>query len=173
MLNRFYLFLSFIPFLFRKVVLNEADDISNGLGAPSWRLVLCLVGSWLAVILVLSRGLKSTGKASYFLALFPYIILITLFVRAVTLPGAIDGLILLYNPDWTKILEPQVWYAAVSQAFFSLGVCFGAVTMYSSYNNHSHNVNRSLHITMYTEYFLVSSIDIEKKTLSISEIALS
>lgn len=127
----------------RKVVLNEADDISNGIGAPSWKLMLCLAGSWIAVILVLCGGVKSVGKASYFLALFPYTIMIALLIRAVTLPGAADGIIFLFKPTWEKIFDPQVWYAAVSQAFFSLGVCLGAVTMFSSYNDFRHNVNRS------------------------------
>ena len=121
--------------------MNESG-IENGIGTPSWKLVLCLLISWLSVFIVVSKGVKSSGKASYFLALFPYVIMICLLVRAVTLEGAIDGIIFLYKPDWTKILDPAVWYAAVTQAFFSLGVCFGAVTMYSSYNDFGHNVAR-------------------------------
>ncbi|XP_046747581.1 sodium-dependent nutrient amino acid transporter 1-like isoform X1 [Diprion similis] len=141
---------------FLNVVLNETDDISNGIGIPSWRLVLCLAGSWLAVILVLSRGMKSAGKASYFLALFPYTMMIVLLVRAVTLPGATNGIVFLYKPIWTKIFEPQVWYAAVTQAFFSLGVCFGAVTMYASYNGFRHDVNRDC--TIVTTLDLLTSL---------------
>lgn len=138
---------------FLKVVLNETDDISNGLGTPSWKLILCLALSWISVILVLSRGVKSAGKASYFLAIFPYTIMIALLVRAVTLPGAIDGIIFLYKPTWAKIFHPKVWYAAVTQAFFSLGVCFGAVTMYSSYNNFRHNVSRDCTIVTTLDLF--------------------
>lgn len=92
--------------------------------------------------MVLRNGVKTSGKASYFLALFPYVIMITLLVRAVTLDGAVDGIIFLFKPTWEKILDPAVWYAAVTQSFFSLGVCFGAVTMYSSYNRFDHNVMR-------------------------------
>ncbi|XP_012252388.2 sodium-dependent nutrient amino acid transporter 1-like isoform X1 [Athalia rosae] len=138
---------------FTKVVLHEINDISGGLGTPGWKLVLCLIGSWSAVFSVLSRGLKGTGKASYFLALFPYVILITLFVKAVSLPGAIDGIVFLYKPNWEKIMEAQVWYAAVTQAFFSLGVCFGAVTMYSSYNNFRHDVHRDCWIVTTLDLF--------------------
>ncbi|CAL1682502.1 unnamed protein product [Lasius platythorax] len=126
---------------FRKVVLNETG-IENGLGLPSWKLVLALLVSWIFVYVVICKGVKSTGKAAYFLALFPYVIMISLLVRAVTLDGAVDGIIFLFKPTWHKILEPAVWYAAVTQSFFSLGVCFGAVTMYSSYNNFEHNTSR-------------------------------
>ncbi|XP_031829550.1 sodium-dependent nutrient amino acid transporter 1 [Nomia melanderi] len=126
---------------FRKIVLNEVG-LQEGLGEPSWKLVLCLLASWVCVFLVLRNGVKSSGKAAYFLALFPYVIMITLLVRAVTLDGAVDGIIFLFKPTWEKILDPAVWYAAVTQSFFSLGVCFGAVTMYSSYNRFDHNVTR-------------------------------
>lgn len=128
-------------FFFRKVVLNETN-IDNGLGTPSWKLVLSLLASWLLVYGVISKGVKSSGKVSYFLALFPYIIMICLLIRGVTLNGAINGIIFLFEPTWNKIFDPSVWYAAVTQSFFSLGVCFGAVTMYSSYNNFDHNVSR-------------------------------
>lgn len=123
------------------MVLNEAG-IEEGVGAPSWQLVLCLLVSWLFVFVVISKGVKSSGKAAYFLALFPYVIMITLLVRAVTLEGAVDGIIFLFQPSWEKIFDPSVWYAAVTQSFFSLGVCFGAVTMYSSYNRFDHNALR-------------------------------
>ncbi|XP_046822012.1 sodium-dependent nutrient amino acid transporter 1-like isoform X2 [Vespa crabro] len=126
---------------FRKVVLNETN-IENGLGTPSWKLVLSLLASWLFIFGVISKGVKSSGKVSYFLALFPYIIMICLLIRGVTLNGAVNGIIFLFEPTWNKIFDPSVWYAAVTQSFFSLGVCFGAVTMYSSYNNFDHNVSR-------------------------------
>lgn len=124
-----------------KVVLNEAG-IHEGLGDPSWKLVLALFVSWVFIFIVLSKGVKSSGKAAYFLALFPYAIMIALLIRAVTLEGAGDGIIFLFKPTWEKIFDPSVWYAAVTQSFFSLGVCFGAVIMYSSYNRFDHNVLR-------------------------------
>ena len=41
----------------------------------------------------------------YFTATFPYVILIALLVRGVTLPGAVDGLYYLFVPDWNKLGE--------------------------------------------------------------------
>ncbi|XP_015434041.1 PREDICTED: sodium-dependent nutrient amino acid transporter 1-like [Dufourea novaeangliae] len=140
---------------FRKVVLNEVG-IQEGLGEPSWKLVLALLFSWACVFVVLRNGVKSSGKAAYFLALFPYVIMITLLVRAVTLDGAMNGIIFLFMPAWEKIMDPRVWYAAVTQSFFSLGVCFGAVTMYSSYNRFDHNVLRDC--TLVTTMDLCTSL---------------
>ncbi|XP_076640889.1 sodium-dependent nutrient amino acid transporter 1 [Halictus rubicundus] len=140
---------------FRKIVLNEAG-IEEGLGQPSWQLVLALLFSWVCVFVVLRNGVKSSGKAAYFLAIFPYAIMIALLVRAVTLEGSVTGIIFLFKPTWSKILDPAVWYAAVTQSFFSLGVCFGAVTMYSSYNQFDHNVSRDC--TVVTTMDLATSL---------------
>ena len=43
----------------------------------------------------------------YFTATFPYVILIALLVRGVTLPGTSVGLEYLFIPDWSKLLEFQ------------------------------------------------------------------
>ena len=54
-------------------------------------------------------------------------------VRAVTLPGALDGLNAFFTPDWPALRDPQVWIAAYGQIFFSLSIAFGIMITYSSY----------------------------------------
>ncbi|EDW02819.1 GH10830 [Drosophila grimshawi] len=125
-----------------KEVLHEKEQIADGIGLPNWELVIGLFVAWLCVFLIIRRGVKSSGKASYFLAIFPYIIMGVLLVRAVTLPGSINGIYYFIKPNWGKILDPQVWYAAVTQCFYSLSVCFGNIIMYSSFNKFGHNVHR-------------------------------
>ena len=127
---------------FSNEVLKEKNSIDDGIGLPDWKLSLCLLGSWISVCLILSRGIKSTGRASYFLAIFPYVVLICLLGRAVSLDGALNGIIFFVTPVWSKLLDPNVWYAAVTQCFFSLSVCFGAIITYSSHNDFKHNIYR-------------------------------
>ncbi|CAH4032580.1 sodium-dependent nutrient amino acid transporter 1-like [Pieris brassicae] len=138
---------------FTKVVLRQSKGIDNGIGLPLWDLTLCLLASWLIIFIIVARGIKSTGKASYFLALFPYVIMIILLVRAVTLPGAVNGILFFITPEWSKILEIKVWYAAVTQVFFSLSVCSGALLMFSSYNNFDQNVYRDAMIVTTLDTF--------------------
>ncbi|XP_015590929.1 sodium-dependent nutrient amino acid transporter 1 isoform X2 [Cephus cinctus] len=138
---------------YRLIILNEKQSIDDGIGWPSWKLSLCLFFSWLVVFGVLSRGVKSSGKAAYFLAIFPYIVMIILLVRAVTLQGAGNGILFFITPDWNKLWEPTVWYAAVTQCFFSLSICFGSLIMYSSYNNFAHNVRRDVMIVTTLDTF--------------------
>ncbi|XP_003427814.1 sodium-dependent nutrient amino acid transporter 1 [Nasonia vitripennis] len=138
---------------FYKEVLREKANIDDGIGAPDWRLTLCLAASWLVILLVVIKGVKSSGKAAYFLAIFPYVVMIGLLARAVTLDGASNGILYFITPVWDKLWRPQVWYYAVSQCFFSLTVCFGAIVMFSSHNRFEHNVYRDAQIVTTLDIF--------------------
>ncbi|XP_055535859.1 sodium-dependent nutrient amino acid transporter 1-like isoform X2 [Wyeomyia smithii] len=131
---------------FVKEVLKETGSIDAGIGKPDWRLVLCLLFPWICICLTLIKGIRSSGKASYFLAIFPYVIMLLLLIRACTLEGAGAGMLYLIKPQWDRILEAKVWYSAVTQMFFSLTVCFGNVIMYSSFNRFTNNVYRDVTI---------------------------
>jgi solute carrier family 6 (neurotransmitter transporter, glycine) member 5/9 len=72
------------------------------------QLVLWLFLAWVAVYLVIIKGVKSSGKISYFLAIFPYVVMLVLLIRAVTLDGAMDGIKFFITPDFKRLLEPQV-----------------------------------------------------------------
>lgn len=77
-------------------------------GSPDWKLSLWLLLAWVCVLAIIVKGVRSAGKASYFLAIFPYVILIILLVRAVTLPGAVDGILYFITPQFDKLLSPKV-----------------------------------------------------------------
>ncbi|XP_045603301.1 sodium-dependent nutrient amino acid transporter 1 isoform X2 [Procambarus clarkii] len=127
---------------FYNYVLHVADNIDNGLGVPDWRLTLCLLFSWVVLFFTLAKGVQSSGKVAYFTALFPYVVLFTLLGRGASLPGAVNGILYFIVPQWEKLLDPNVWYAAVTQSFFSLSVGFGAIINFASFNKFNHNVYR-------------------------------
>lgn len=127
-------------------VIRAKDNILEGIGKPVWNLVGYVALSWTLVFLILFKGIRSSGKASYALAIFPYVVLIILLVRALTLPGSYNGIAFFFTPQWDKMLEPSVWYAAVTQVFFSLNVFFGSIVMYASFNKFDHNVYRDANI---------------------------
>jgi len=102
------------PTLFSREVIKQKDDITDGLGLPDWQLTLWLLLAWAVVFVVIIKGIKSSGKVSYFLAIFPYVVLITLLVRASTLEGTWDGIKYFITPDFKMLLNPKV------RIFFSL-----------------------------------------------------
>ena len=67
-------------------VLNESDGIEN-MGPIQWKLCLCLLAAWIIIFFCLIKGIKSSGKVVYFTATFPYVVLVILLIKAVTLPG--------------------------------------------------------------------------------------
>ncbi|XP_077259916.1 sodium-dependent nutrient amino acid transporter 1-like [Temnothorax americanus] len=138
---------------FYKEVLREKDNIDDGIGLPDWRLSITLFISWLTVFLVVIRGVRSSGKAAYFLAIFPYVVLVVLLVRAVTLDGSVTGILYFITPTWEKLMTPMIWYYAVAQCFFSLTVCFGAVVMFASHNKFHHDVYRDAMIVTTLDTF--------------------
>jgi len=127
---------------FQRGVLKETIDISEGIGYPDLQLTGCLAACWLLLFLTLWKGVASSGKVAYFTAIFPYVVLITLLVRGLTLPGAMDGILFYITPKWSELLNLKVWYAAVTQSFFSLSTGFGSLITYSSYNQFRHNSYR-------------------------------
>ena len=75
---------------------------------PDPYLTLTLFFSWVVIFFVIRKGVKSSGKAAYFLAIFPYLVLIALLIRSVTLEGALDGIIFFLNPQWSELLNLKV-----------------------------------------------------------------
>ena len=93
---------------FRSGVLKEKTDISAGLGLPDPTLAGCLLVCWLLLYLTLKDGVSSSGKVAYFTAIFPYVVMLALLVRGLTLPGAMQGLLFFFTPQWEKLYSLQV-----------------------------------------------------------------
>ena len=83
---------------------------SQGIGRPGeirWNLCLCLLLAWVIVFLCILKGVKSSGKVVYFTATFPYLILLMLLVRGVTLPGAWKGIQFYLTPQFHHLLSSK------------------------------------------------------------------
>jgi len=111
-------------------------------GEMRWELVACLAFAWLTCWLSVSKGVKSSGKVAWVTAIYPYLILSALFVRAITLPGAAEGISFYLKPDWSKLLTTQIWIDAGTQIFFSYAIGLGALTALGSYNKFDNNCYR-------------------------------
>lgn len=146
MLNRVYSRVSPSEDYYKRTVLGLEEDTSwSNMGGLKWELVVCLAAAWTIVCLCLIKGVQSSGKVVYFTALFPYLVLVILLIRGVTLDGAYDGIIFYVYPTAEKMANLQnidVWAAAATQIFYSLGPSFGGLITLASYNKFTNNCHR-------------------------------
>ena len=94
----------------------------------------------LAVVLgflICSLGLqKGVEKVSKVMMLALLAIISVLAIRAITLPGAGEGLKYYLVPDFNKMVEAgvgEVIFAALGQAFFTLSIGMGSMAIFGSY----------------------------------------
>ena len=103
-----------------------------------------LIGVWVVVLVVLALGVQKGLERSNIIFLPMLVVLFAaLVVRALFLDGAAEGLDALFTPDWSALLHPGVWVAAVAQIFFSLSIAFGIMITYSSYLKRRSNLTSS------------------------------
>ncbi|XP_038631341.1 sodium- and chloride-dependent neutral and basic amino acid transporter B(0+)-like [Scyliorhinus canicula] len=122
------------------VALRRSSSI-DVTGDVVWYLALCLILAWIIVGVTLAKGIKSSGKVVYFTATFPYLVLVILLIRGITLEGAHKGIEFYIGreSDITRLGHAEVWKDAATQIFFSLSVGWGGIAALSSYNRFHNN----------------------------------
>jgi NSS family neurotransmitter:Na+ symporter len=105
------------------------------------------------------------------------IILIILFVRAVTLPGAFEGIKYFFTPHLDVILDYKVWLNALTQNAWDTGAGWGLILVYAIYMRKKEDIplnaaligfgNNSISIvagiTIFSTVFALSSVDAMKQ----------
>ncbi|XP_030248846.1 sodium- and chloride-dependent GABA transporter 2-like [Sparus aurata] len=116
--------------------------ISGGIeeiGSIRWEILACVIVMWITCYFCIWKGVKSTGKVVYFTATFPYVMLLILLIRGLSLPGALQGVVFYLLPEPSRLLDPQVWMEAGAQIFFSYSVGVGSLIVLGSYNPYNNN----------------------------------
>lgn len=99
---------------------------------------------WTVLVILLCFGVCSLGlkngveKITKFFMVCLLAIMLVLCVRAVTLPGAAEGITFYLKPDFQKFLDAgaaNVIFAAMGQAFFTLSVGIGSMAIFGSYQS--------------------------------------
>ncbi|XP_073350999.1 sodium-dependent neutral amino acid transporter B(0)AT2 [Pagrus major] len=127
-------------FWFRKA-LNITNSIQES-GEFNPIMTGCLLAAWAIVSLAMIKGIKSSAKVMYFSSVFPYVVLFIFLIRGLMLDGAMDGITYMFYPRLEIWGSVQVWRQAATQVFFALGLGYGSVIAYSSYNPVNNNCHR-------------------------------
>src|SRR3989338_7865222 len=106
-------------------VLQLSDSI-NSIGHIVPAVFIALAISWIWIYFSIWKGVKSVSKVVVWAVPLPFILMIALLIRVITLDGAAAGIAAYLTPNFSALLDAEVWSAAFAQVFFSLSLAFMA-----------------------------------------------
>ncbi len=93
-----------------------------------------MIVSWVIIWFISHKDLEEgLGKVSKILVPLLFIIMIVIVGFSLTLPGAMISLKELFAPDWSLLLDFDIWMAAFGQIIFSLSLGISIAFTYASY----------------------------------------
>ena len=104
----------------------------EGYAATPEALITHAVAMALAVFVV-SKGVRGIETAARFLIPSLIILVVVLAIRALTLPGASEGLAFLFTPQWSELASYEIWLQALTQNAWDTGAGWGLVLCYAIY----------------------------------------
>ena len=128
----------------------QANDTLGGLGTFVPFVAIAMLVGWVIMWVISHTDLeKGLGRVSKVLVPFLFALMIFIVLFSLTLPGAGIGLAELYNPDWSLLLNFNIWMAAFGQMIFSLSLGMSIAFTYASYTkDDSDLVSNALWVTV-------------------------
>jgi NSS family neurotransmitter:Na+ symporter len=84
-------------------------------------------------IWVVGRGVRAIERVARVMMPTLLVLVVLLAVRAVTLPGAGEGLKYLFTVDWPALGNARIWLEALTQNAWDTGAGWGLVLVYAAY----------------------------------------
>merc|ERR1719362_974126 len=137
-------------------ILKLASDIEDSGhhdgGIFSWKVWAATMLCWVITFICIRRGVKTASWAVKIT--MPFLLLFILLIKAVTLPGAGDGISRYMDfSNFEELSDSPLWIAAIGQCFFSLSVCMGVMTAFGSYNPISQDVATDEKVISFLDVF--------------------
>ena len=118
---------------FSNNVLHATDSMS-GLFTIVPNVLISVFIIWFIAWMIIKRDLNDgIGKVSQILLPLLCLIVVGIVGFSLTLPGASIGYTQIFTPDWSALLNLDVWLAAFGQIVFSLSLGMAIAMTYASY----------------------------------------
>ena len=102
-----------------------------------WPLITHMIAVGLGA-LAIWKGIRSIEKVNKILIPSLLVIVLISVIRAVTLPGAGEGLAYLFRPQWDQLGDPRIWLNALTQNAWDTGAGWGLFLTYAAYMKKEH-----------------------------------
>ena len=137
-----------IFFLNNFLGISGSPEIIGGIRLP---VLFGLIAIWICIFLILYKGVGRIGKIVLITVPLPWILLVLLTIRGVTLPGALEGVSYYLTPNFSKLTDVNVWLAAYAQVFFSLSLAQGIMITYASYLKKKSDISNNAFIIAFAD----------------------
>lgn len=129
--------------------LKLGDNSPTNLGSIQWKIAFSMTIAWAITYVAIASGVKSgIERASKIMMPILFFMVLFLIGRMVFLPGALDGVNYMFEPDFSKIWDVKVWAAAYGQIFFTLSIGFAIMLAYSSYLPEKSDITNNAFMTV-------------------------
>ena len=122
------------------------------LGVIQWNIVWPLIITWAAMYFCIFKGVRLVGKIVWFTVPLPWLMLLILTVRGLTLEGSMQGLTYYLDPVWSELAKPITWRYAFGQVFFSLSLAYGVMITYASFLHRESDLNNNAGIISIADF---------------------
>lgn len=111
---------------------TEADLVWDGFQSGMLPSIFHAAAIILAGLIVM-KGVKAIERVNLVLIPCLLVILILAGIRAITLPGSMEGIRFLFTPDWSMLGNPSIWLEALTQNAWDTGAGWGLILTYGAY----------------------------------------
>ncbi|EGU30603.1 sodium-dependent transporter [Vibrio ichthyoenteri ATCC 700023] len=136
-------------FFFSEYLKLGGDNSPTALGSIQWNIAAAMLLAWAVTYAAVVGGVKAgIERASKIMMPILFIMVLLLIGRMIFLPGALDGVNYMFEPDFSKIWDVKVWAAAYGQIFFTLSIGFAIMLAYSSYLPEKSDITNNAFMTV-------------------------
>ncbi|HUU20623.1 MAG TPA: sodium-dependent transporter [Sedimentisphaerales bacterium] len=130
----------------------DIEDARFYLGSIRWNIVWPLLITWAVMYFCIFKGVRLVGKIVWLTVPLPWLMLLILTVRGLTLEGSMQGLTYYLDPVWSELAKPITWRYAFGQVFFSLSLAYGIMITYASFLHRKSDINNNAAIISIADF---------------------
>lgn len=112
----------------------------TGFGTIAPLVVICLLIAWISIFFCIKDGASSVGRVVKYTVFLPELCLLIMAVKGLTMPGAMEGIRVLFVPDFSALKDPTLWVDAAGQVFYSISVMMAIMIAYGSFLKEDANI---------------------------------